>query len=360
MDLRGRASDWPSEQSVRQAWAWAGRHCPCPRVDHGHPALCGRPLAWRQRGASGPGGWEARGHVALGGAEYCEILCYDCFAHPQSSEDVGVSARGAPFPPGRGTMLRNTSTLEGFTVGATDGDVGRVIDFYFDDESWTVRHLVVDTGGWLPGREVLLSPLSLRRVDWDNSRIVCRLSRQQVEQAPSIDTHRPISRGHEREYYDYYGMPYYWSGPYRWGAEAMSASDADHEPQPRSGTEVGGVAAETDQHLQSARTVTGYYIEAEDGNIGHVEDFLVDDVDWAIRYMIVDTRNWLPGKKVLVSPDWIDQVSWADSTVYVDVSRDRIKTSPEYDPSRPIEREYESSLWDYYGRRRYWERDRAA
>jgi hypothetical protein len=110
-----------------------------------------------------------------------------------------------------------------------------------------------------------------------------------------------------------------------------------------------------DSRLRSARDVMGYYIEATDGDIGHVDDFLIDDSEWAIRYMIVDTRNWWPGKKVLISPEWISQVSWPDSRVYVDLTREGVKTAPEYDPSRPVEREYETRLYRHHDRPSYWE-----
>jgi hypothetical protein len=224
---------------------------------------------------------------------------------------------------------------------------------------------VVDTGGWLSGREVLISPMSCTGVDWDNSRIAAKLTRGQVENSPSIDTDKPISRQRETEYYGYYGMPYYWAGPYRWGAWATPwAYVGPAAPPPAAsavGREIYARQREAgDPHLRSTASVTGYYLQARDGDIGHVEDFLVDDQDWAIRYLVVDTRNWLPGKQVLVAPDWVDRISWSDSTVYMNVLRETIRTSPEYDPSRPIERPYESSLYDYYGRPRYWERDRAA
>ncbi len=262
-------------------------------------------------------------------------------------------------------MLRKASGLDGFTIGASDGDMGRVVDLYFDDQSWTVRHLVVDTGRWLSGRRVLISPMSFKAMDWDNSRILVDLTKQQVESSPSIDTDRPISRQNEMDYYGYYGMPYYWTGPYRWGAwptpldwGASAAGTQNPEAAEAREAVMSGEREPGDPHLRSMGTVTGYYIHASDGNIGHVEDFLIDDQDWAIRYIVVDTRNWLPGKKVLVSPEWIERISWADSTVYVNIVRETIQRSPEYDPSRPLQRGYEASLYDYYGRPRYWERDR--
>ncbi|MFB3818292.1 MAG: PRC-barrel domain-containing protein [Candidatus Methylomirabilales bacterium] len=262
-------------------------------------------------------------------------------------------------------MLRRLSMLEGFTIAATDGDIGRVADAYFDDQSWTVRHLVVDTGGWLSGRQVLISPLSLTAVDWEHDRLHAHLTRAQVEGSPSIDTDKPISRQHEMDYYGYYGMPYYWTGPYRWGAWATPLDygtapgvAANPEAAEIRQAVVTGEREPGDAHLRSARTVRGYAIRATDGDVGHVEDFLLDDRDWALRYLVVDTRNWLPGKHVLVSPEWIDRISWPESAVHVNMLRETIRSSPEFDPATPPERAYEASLYDYYGRPRYWERER--
>ena len=255
-------------------------------------------------------------------------------------------------------MLRSMKKdLRGFTVGATDGDIGHVEEFYFDDASFTVRHLVVDTGGWLGGRKVLISPMALRDIDWGGKRINAALTKAQVEKSPAIDTDRPVSRQHEIEYYRYYGYPYYWeAGPYLWGAYpypypfplAGRATSLEKERHWDWAGEGG------DPHLRSSAAVIGYHIAATDGDIGHVEDFLVDDATWAIRYMIVDTRNWWLSKKVLVSPEWIERVDWSDSKVHVGVTREQIKKSPEYDPSGPVERDYETRLHDHYGRPSYW------
>lgn len=251
-------------------------------------------------------------------------------------------------------MLRSMNDLQGFTIGATDGDIGRVDAFYFDDTSFTVRHLVVDTSGWLTGRKVLISPMALRAVDWDGQRIEAELTKAQVEQSPDIDTDQPVSRQQEINYYRYYGYPQYWEGPYLWGlgpypVVTPEGAAATYERRWEWGANVRG-----DPHLRSSAQVIGYYIQATDGEIGHVEDFLVEDSSWAIRYMVVDTRNWWPGKKVLVSPEWIKGVEWSDSKVHVGVTQEQIKKSPEYDPSNPIERDYETRLHDYYGQPSYW------
>ena len=248
-------------------------------------------------------------------------------------------------------MLRTASHLKGTSIAATDGEIGSVQDLYFDDHSWTIRYLVVDTGTWLPGRQVLISPRSIM-AGTDEGKIPVSLTKSQVENSPSTDVDKPVERQYEEEYSQYYGYPYYWTGPYRWGATPYPGEGVLAVPEvavampPR----VGG-----DPSLRSTRNVTGYYIEATDGDIGHVDDFIVDTAAWAIRYMLVDTRNWWPGKKVLVSPEWINEVSWPDSRVYVDMSKEAIKSAPEYDPNQPVERDYETRLFGHHNRRVYWD-----
>jgi hypothetical protein len=254
-------------------------------------------------------------------------------------------------------MLHNLSDLKGLTMKARDGDIGEVEDFYFDDDSWTIRYLVIDTGHWLPGRKVLISPISLGRANQVSRKIEVNLTKKQVEDSPGVEADKPVSRQYETSYFDYYGYPYYWGGPYAWGAEGIPAA-MPMPPRTQSEIEVMQRKEQeaSDPHLHSANEVIGhYYIEATDGDIGHVEEFLVDDESWAIRYMIVDTRNWLPGKKVLVAPQWIERASWNDSRVYVNLSRSNIQEAPEYDRSAPLARDYESNLHRHYGRLPYWD-----
>jgi hypothetical protein len=254
-------------------------------------------------------------------------------------------------------MLRTAGALKGVTIEATDGDIGSVQDLYFDDRSWTIRYLVVDTGTWLPGRQVLISPMAFQPVP-GASRLRTELTKEQVRNSPPIDTDRPVNRQREIDFAQYYGYPYYWLGPYRWGELAYPGMPVP-SPAPTA-IEEEVLARELqggDPNLRSVRDVMGYYIQATDGDLGHVEDFLVEDATWAIRYMIVDTRNWLPGRKVLVSPEWIVNVSWEDSKVAVDLSRRHIEAAPEFDPSMPLAREHEEWLHDRLGRSKYWERE---
>jgi hypothetical protein len=251
-------------------------------------------------------------------------------------------------------MLTNGSDLKGLTIRATDGELGTVDQFYFDDEIWAIRYLTVETGGWLGGRQVLISPFSITNVDWRAKRLDVALTKAQVENSPEIDTRQPVSRQHEAAYLGYFGYPYYWGGPYLWGpgyypADVVAQTTLSPE------TMAGRIRKEsTDSHLRCNEAVTGYSIEATDGDIGHLAGFVVDDEGWAIRYIEVATRNWWPGKKVLVSPAWIDRVSWEESKVSTGLSREAIKSAPEYLESKSITREYENRLHFHYGRPPYW------
>jgi hypothetical protein len=251
-------------------------------------------------------------------------------------------------------MLTNAAFLKGLVIHATDGELGTVDQFYFDDESWAIRYLVVDTGGWLGGREVLISPISVVHTDWQGKRLNVALTKKQVENSPELDTHKPVSRQHEAAYTAYYGYNSYWGGPALWGPKFYPAELATLTTASAEAATNRIRKESTDSHLRSSGRVVGYHVEATDGEIGHWDGFVVDDETWAIRYIEVATRNWLPGKKVLVSPAWIERVSWTDSKVFTGLAREAIKSCPEYLLSRPITREYESRLHDHYGRPPYW------
>jgi hypothetical protein len=251
-------------------------------------------------------------------------------------------------------MLCSLNDLRGYSIHATDGDIGYIDQFYFDDVQWVIRYLVVDTGTWLTRRRVLISPIAIERIDEDARKFHTTLTRDQVEHSPDIKTHEPVTRRHEVEYHAYYEWPLYWMGAALWGAAAypstLSTASAPEEDDTTMGDAEESPTDADDSHLQSTHDVTGYHIEATDGAFGHVEDFIVDDETWAIRYLVVDTRNWWPGKRVLLAPAWIRKVEWERVKVYVDVSREAIRSSPEYDPSTPITPDYEVALFTHYGR----------
>ncbi|TFZ04692.1 PRC-barrel domain-containing protein [Ramlibacter rhizophilus] len=245
-------------------------------------------------------------------------------------------------------MLMSAKELSGYDVHARDGKIGRVHDLYFDDERLAVRHLVVDTGGWISGRRVLVSPHAVEQLDRDARRLVANLTREQVEKAPGVDTDKPVSRQQEIEHYDYYQYPYYWTGFGLWGSMAYPLAYAT--PASAAGV-AGGYAAEAsdgatsdpvqrerlqaerdaaDPHLRSAHEVTGYHIEAVDGAIGHLSDLLFEGGSWRIEQLVVDTRNWLPGKHVALDARTLHRVDWGERKLYVNLTREQVKGSPEY------------------------------
>jgi hypothetical protein len=251
-------------------------------------------------------------------------------------------------------MLMNTANLKGFAIRTRDGEVGTVDQFYFDDETWAIRYLTVETGSWLDRRDVLISPISVVHVDWQARRLEVALTKKQVENSPDIDARLPVSRQQEAEYFGYYGYPYYWGGPYLWGPAVCPAA-VSFPPTAAMEALAGNIQMESaDSHLRCTQAVTGYSIEAVDGEIGHVDGFLIDDETWAVCYLEVATRNWWPGKKVLVSPAWIERVSWEESRVYAGLSREAIRNAPEYFESLRITREYEDRLHIHYGQPPYW------
>lgn len=259
--------------------------------------------------------------------------------------DASTTKRGT-------TMLRSLKDLERYGVTASDGDVGSVVDFLLDDERWIIRYLVVDAGNWLGGRQVLISPISFRQAEWAGRRFHLALTTAKIENAPNVDVDLPVSRQHERDYHSYYGYPYYWGRSGAWGMGSypgLLSTGGAYEQFVENSEEPPG-----DVHLRSAREVRGYHIQASDDSIGHVQDFIVDDETWEVRYLVIDTSNWWFGKKVLVAPHWASRVSWVERKVYVDLSREVIKTSPEWNESEGVNREYEVRLYDYYGRPSYW------
>ncbi len=246
-------------------------------------------------------------------------------------------------------MLRNVKAVINYVLLAQDGEIGRCNDFLFDDEKWTVRYMVADTRKWLPGRKVLISPLMLGEVDWAARQIQVELTRRQIENSPPLEIDAPVSRQYEIIYGQFFDTASYWGGGNLWGRHPSPSLLRAEQDKLATDFEI-----PEETKLRSVKEVTGYHIQASDGEIGHVEDFIVDDEAWCLRYIVVDTRNWLPGRKVLVSPLWASTVDWAEAKLWVDLSTDNIKNSPEYDPLAPINRVYERKLYDYYGRPVYW------
>lgn len=230
-------------------------------------------------------------------------------------------------------MKQTVKALRGDRIVASDGALGSVEDVYFDDERWAVRYLVVDTGTWLPGRRVLISPASLGD-SRDDTAVRANLTREQVKGAPGVATEQPVSRQYEMAHAAHFGYPYYWSGPLLWGAAAYPTSTlaagtaGSLSPTPASAERAAREQlAQGDSHLRSGAEVIGYGIEARDGPIGDVEDFVVDERTWAISDVVVDTTKWWPGGQVRVAPDDVERIDWDDRKMHLRLTREQLKTA---------------------------------
>lgn len=265
-------------------------------------------------------------------------------------------------------MLRNTNDLKDYAIHATDGNIGSVEDCFFDDEKWTVRYLVVDTGRWLTGRKVLISPISMAGPTWGDKTIPVSITKEQVTNSPDIDTHMPVSRQLESRYLGFYGYPSYWGGSSLWASGLypgmLMPGYGGLDPIPVTLSQQAEIelapeaemrdAERADIHLRSCNEVKDYHIHAKDGELGHVEGFLLDEETWAIRYIVVNTSNWWLGHLVLVAPEWIDEIRWLDRTVAINLTRQSIKDAPPYDPDAELSREQEIAIHQHYDRTGYW------
>ena len=245
-------------------------------------------------------------------------------------------------------MLRSLREALGYVMRAKDGDIGKVVDFYFDDKEWKIRYMVADTGEWLLSRKVLISPEAFSgEPDWVAREFPLSITKETVRKSPDVDTEKPVSRQKELDMAAYYNWPLYWTQTPVNPVPARLTREIIEKERKK-------LSEESDIHLRSFREVMKYKVKTEGEESGHITDFIVNAKGWEIRYLVADTGSWLPGRKVLLSPAWIVKVEWADSSVITDLSRNQLRESPEYNPSEPVNRAYEAKLYDYYGRPAYW------
>ena len=249
-------------------------------------------------------------------------------------------------------MIRSVHALRHYDISARDGSLGDVHDLFFDDHAWQVRYLVADTGNWLPGRRVLLAPQSVESVDGADQKVGVALSKQEIRESPGIEADAPVSRQNEIALADHFRWPRYWE-TFPTGAGMLPViPHLEMQPGPGAATPPADEPEipRGDPNLRSAAEVEGYHVAARDGEIGHIDDFLVDDSDWSLRFLVVDTRNWLPGRKVLVAPAWTRGIDWSDEKLQVDADRETIKSAPEYESGMEIDAELERRIFQHYGR----------
>lgn len=245
-------------------------------------------------------------------------------------------------------MLRSIKALQGYTVTATDGQAAQVADFYFDDKAWVIRYLVADLNSEPTSRQALISPVALGQPDWEQRVFPISLTRQQVTQSPDTALDQPITQQYEASLHEYYQWPVYWMGD---GIAPPSAVETPPEIYSPEEVAVPAATPPPDPHLRRVGTVIGYALQAKDGETGRVQDFIVNDETWAIGYMVVELSSGLTGhRQVLISPNWVESISLAEAKVYIDLRRETIENSPEYDPAELVNQDYEAKLYDYYGR----------
>lgn len=236
--------------------------------------------------------------------------------------------------------MKKAKQLFGTKIRASDGDIGHIEDLFFDDYAWTVRYLVVDTGIWILGRKVLISPESVADT---NGTVKLTLTRKQIRESPDVNTDKPVSRQMEEELSRHYNWPIYWG---RMGKAIAEDEGVQQEESPPGGG---------DPNLRSAKEIIGYYLHALDGDMGYVHDILVDEQGWKIRYIEADSGEWLAGRKTLLSPWWLKEIQWGRRCLCVDTNKKTVQQSPPYDPEKIPDRDYEHKLFTHYGKAAYWE-----
>jgi hypothetical protein len=247
-------------------------------------------------------------------------------------------------------MMLVVSALHGFSIEASDGAIGTVSDFLFDDRSWKLRWMVVDTGNWLPGRKVLIHPRAIGHIAYERQELAVALTKEKVKNSPDLMQDQPVSMQIENDLYGYYGWDPVWGGSY-FGMDPMTMPIAPPAQMTLAEREMAETLARMhngDPHLRSTKALTGCHLHATDGEIGHLENFLIDKESWAIRYLIVDTRNWWFGRHVLLSPYAVREIDGAENLINLDVTKDRIEHSPVWDPAAIVELAYEKQLHSYY------------
>ena len=212
-------------------------------------------------------------------------------------------------------MLLDTGSLIGRGLLASDGTIGTISDFLFEEATWSVRYVLVDTGKWLAGRQVLLSPRAFVHEPFGQPGTArARLSRSQIEESPALATGEPLTRGFERAYFRHFGWPSYWMGP------SLGAALA-----PVDTSEV---------RLLSVKELTGGLAQASDTRIGKVKNFSLSSLSWMVREIVVDAGHWYSERLVLIQPGLVERVGMAESVLYIGRSRLEVLSAPSLSETR--------------------------
>ncbi len=231
-------------------------------------------------------------------------------------------------------MLVRLKDLTKSKIQGIDDQIGGIKDVYFDDRYWTIRYIVADTQPWLPlSDKILISPIALISFDDKERELKVSLSKESIKDQPKLDDHETVSREFEKLYFDYFGYGYYWQGVEMWGE--YSQPTFLFKRNMLSYDSVDNNEIEQNNSLRSANEILHYGIEETDGKTGHVEDFIWDTESWSLRFLVIDTRDWFPGgKKVLVSPCQLSDMSWQDNSIKCNIDIEHLKACPEFEADK--------------------------
>lgn len=259
-------------------------------------------------------------------------------------------------------MLRRLKNLEGFKIHGKDGDLGKAKDFYFDQHLFVLRYVLVDTGSWLKDEKTLISTEAFEKINYSAKEILVNLDSAALEEAPVLDKNKPVSKVMEEKVAKHFDWPIYWSSPHPSDVPSIQAGNMMREKlfnfENLTDEEKQEAEEEIESNLRSLNEVRGYHIQAEDKEFGHLEDLFVDEENWIIRYLLIDTRNILPGKNVLIAPEWLQNISWDQQKIFVSKTKEEIKNAPEYKVEKSdylVDRRYEEKLYKHYDEIKYWQ-----
>jgi len=241
-------------------------------------------------------------------------------------------------------MKRSLKTLIDYKIQTTDQVEGKINDFLFDEKSWVIRYMKSDFGNFISPQKVLVPQVFLESPNWHDHSFPIEISSKEIDRCPDIEEHQTVSRKYEEILFEHYDLKPYWYSAY-----TVPIASSFYPPRPLK-TPTKNIEEENiDTILRSFEEVKGYHIQAIDGKIGHIEDLIIDDDDWQIVYVVIDTSNWLPwSKKVLIAIDWMDNISYEKREVKISLHKDAIKNAPEYDESQTIDELFEKSMYDFY------------
>ncbi|PSL50806.1 PRC-barrel domain protein [Salsuginibacillus halophilus] len=253
-------------------------------------------------------------------------------------------------------MLFEAKKLRNFGVITSDGELGKIDDVYMDEDQWVIRYLVVNRKPLLPGGKVLVSPIAVERMDINGQTIHLNVTKEELEEAPGKEEAEPITRKKELELHHHFGYGYYWPAQGMWGSFPYPHQlrvEAPHHQRPQE------LPNEEEIKVRSLKEMTGdwsgYDVEGSDGDIGTIDDVIVEDDTWNIRYISVDTGRLFSTGHAVLSSSWILHTEDEEKKVRVKMARHEVQAAPEYVPGQPLDREFEERLFDHYDQEKYWE-----